>query len=105
MADVPVKEHAATDPAVAVTAAAVTAAAVTAAAAVSTVAVTAAPVAAAPVLLPPLSLLESLVSVDSYFSSVATAKEILETHGPRFIAGVVKTANKKFPMAWLSLIE
>ena len=44
-----------------------------------------------------------LVCVDSYFSSVSTAKELMRL-GVRFI-GVVKTASKQFPMACLQELE
>ena len=40
---------------------------------------------------------------DSYFASVSTAKELMRL-GMRFI-GVVKTASKKFTMAYLQALE
>jgi Transposase IS4 len=44
-----------------------------------------------------------MVCADSYFASVGAAKELMR-HGLRFI-GVVKTATKFFPMAYLSQLE
>jgi hypothetical protein len=46
---------------------------------------------------------DRIVCADSYFASVATAKE-LKRCGLRFI-GVVKTATKRFPLAYLSALE
>ena len=44
-----------------------------------------------------------VVFADSYFASVSTANEIMRL-GMRFI-GVVKTASKQFPMAYLQALE
>ena len=44
-----------------------------------------------------------MVCADSYFSSVSTSKELMRL-GMRFI-GLVKTASKKFPMAYLQALE
>ena len=46
---------------------------------------------------------DRIVCADSYFASVASAQH-LKTMGLRFI-GVVKTATKKIPMAWLQRVE
>jgi hypothetical protein len=51
-------------------------------------------------LLAPWSGSDRLVCADSYFSSVATVEE-MKRMGFRYI-GVVKTATKKYPMAYLS---
>jgi hypothetical protein len=44
-----------------------------------------------------------VVCADSYFASVATAEELKRVH-IRFF-GVVKTATRKFSMAYLSSLE
>ena len=44
-----------------------------------------------------------VVCADSYFASVSTAKELMRL-GMRFI-GVVQTASKKFPMAYLQALD
>ena len=46
---------------------------------------------------------DRLICADSYFASVTTVEE-LEKLSLRFI-GVVKTATKKFPMAYLDYLE
>ncbi|KAG7341012.1 transposase IS4 [Nitzschia inconspicua] len=46
---------------------------------------------------------DRFVCGDSFFASVATAKE-LKSMGLRFI-GVVKTASSHYPMTWLSSVE
>jgi len=46
---------------------------------------------------------DRIVCADSYFASVTAAKELMNI-GLRFI-GVVKTATRKFPMAYLSSLE
>ena len=47
--------------------------------------------------------MDRIVCADSYFASLTAAEE-LWNHGLRFI-GVIKTATRKFPMAYLSNIE
>lgn len=54
-------------------------------------------------LVEPWARSDRIVCADSYFASVSTANE-LRSIGLRFI-GVVKTATRKFPMAWLSQQE
>ena len=46
---------------------------------------------------------DRVICADSYFASVAATRH-LKQMGLRFI-GVVKTATKKFPMAWLQQVE
>jgi Transposase IS4 len=55
------------------------------------------------VLVLPWSNLDWIVCTDSYFASVAVALE-LKKIGLRFI-GVVKTATRRFPMAYLQGLE
>jgi Transposase IS4 len=54
-------------------------------------------------LISPWAFSHCMVCADSYFASVGAANELMQ-QGLRFI-GVVKTATKKFPMAYLSCLE